>query len=67
MTDTRQPDAEHPDEDNLQHAAQEGPLPGVAAEDAEEQRGNDHSATDDPEAKADDAGRGDIVGGLNMH
>ena len=67
MTDTRQPDAEHPDEDNLQHAAEEGPLPGVAAQDAEEQRGNDHSATHDPEAKADDAGRGDIVGGLNMH
>ena len=67
MTETRQPDAERPDEDNLQHAAEEGPLPGVAAEDAEEQRANDHSATHDPEAKADDPGRGDIVGGLNMH
>jgi hypothetical protein len=65
-TDIQQPDPERPDEENLQRAAEEGPLPGVGAEDAEEQRGDDDFATDDAEAKAEDAGRGDIVGGLNM-
>jgi hypothetical protein len=67
MTDTEQPKAEQHDEDNLQRAAEEGPLPGVMAEDDEQQRGQDHSATNDPEAEADDAGRGDIVGGIAMH
>jgi hypothetical protein len=66
-TDTQQPDPERPDEDNLERAADEGQLAGVGAEDAEEERGDDHSATDDPETKANEAGRGDIVGGLNMH
>jgi hypothetical protein len=69
MTDTgtQHSDPPRPGEDNLERAADEGQLLGVGAEDADEQRDNDHSATDDPEAKADDAGRGDIVGGLNMH
>jgi hypothetical protein len=51
MTDTQHPEPERPDEDNLERAADEGQLPGVAAEDAEEQRGEDHSATETRKVK----------------
>jgi hypothetical protein len=53
-------------QENLQEAADQGQLPGVGAEDAAEQRGEDHSTTADPEEKADEAGGGDVVGGINM-
>lgn len=69
MTDTgtQHSDPERPEEGTLERAADEGPLPGIAAEDSDQQRGEDHSAADDPDTKANDAGRGDIVGGINMH
>jgi hypothetical protein len=66
-TDTPQADLRGTGEDALEHAASEGQLPGVGAEDAQEERGEDHSATNDPEKRADDAGGDDVVGGINMH
>ena len=54
-------------ESPLDRAAAGGPLAGVAAEDEMEEQGDDVSDTADADEAADEAGRGDIVGGVNMH
>jgi hypothetical protein len=51
----------------LAEAAEGGQLPYVAEENEAAERGEDQSATADPDKKADEAGRGDVVGGINMH
>ncbi len=68
MTDPhpQKPDTENGG-DNLEQAASQGQLPAIGAEDAEERRGEDHSATEDPQKRADDAGGDAVVGGINMH
>jgi hypothetical protein len=53
-------------ESELEKAAQGGQLPYVAEENEAAQRGEDQSDTADPDQKADEAGRGDVVGGINM-
>ena len=50
--------------ETLEEAAAEGPLPGVLAEEAAAERGEDGSRTADAETEADDAGLGDVPGGM---
>lgn len=58
MTDRNDSGPSETGESSLDRAAHAGPLPGVASEDAAQQRGEDHSSTGD-----DGPGNGDIVGG----
>jgi hypothetical protein len=51
----------------LDEAADDGALPYVAEENAAADRGEDDSHDADAESKADEAARGDVVGGVNMH
>lgn len=53
--------------ESVEQAAEQGPLPGVRATDAAEREGREDSSTADPDASAEDAADGDIVGGINMH
>ncbi len=55
------------DGSSLEEVAKEGPLPGVEAADSAERQGREDSSTADPDAAAQDAADGDIVGGINMH
>jgi hypothetical protein len=57
----------HADGVSIEDAAEQGALPGVEAADAAEQEGREDSSTADPDAAAQDAADGDIVGGINMH
>ncbi len=52
------------DDDALDRAAAEGPLPSIGATDRDERSG-DNSATDDPDRAAERAGEGDVVGGID--
>jgi hypothetical protein len=49
MTESADDDANTGGESSLDRAASMGPLPGVAAEDAAAERGEDHSRTPDDE------------------
>jgi hypothetical protein len=53
-------------ESELEEAAKGGQLPYVAEENEAARRGEDQSDTADPDEKADEAGQGDVVGGINM-
>jgi hypothetical protein len=68
---THNPDDEKPGDvtaaqSGLDKAAAMGPLSGLEAEDAAEERGEDHSDRADSEKKAEDIGGDDIVGGIAM-
>lgn len=54
------------DESDLEQAAADGQLPYVAEQNATAERGEEHSDTADPDERADEAGEGDVVGGINM-
>lgn len=53
--------------DDLEKAAEQGPLPGAEALDEAERRGEEDSDTADADERAQDAADGDVVGGINMH
>ncbi|MGI8667996.1 MAG: hypothetical protein ACR2N4_18525 [Jatrophihabitans sp.] len=55
------------DGSSVEAAAEQGQLPGVAALDAAEEEGREDSSTADPDADAQEAADGDVVGGINMH
>ena len=67
MAQHENPDSPNTDSVSIEEAAAEGPLPGVGAADAAEEAGRENSSTADPDAAAQDAADGDIVGGINMH
>jgi hypothetical protein len=69
MSDLADDNKHASDEDgsSLDEAAQGGQLPYVAEENEAAERGEDQSDTTDPDEKAEEAGRGDIPGGINMH
>jgi len=54
------------DGSELDEAAQDGQLPYVAEQNDAAERGEDQSDTTDPDEKAEEAGEGDVVGGINM-
>ena len=54
-------------ETDLDEAAEGGQLPYVAEENEAAERGEEQSDTQDPDERAEEAGRGDIPGGINMH
>jgi len=62
-----QADPRDQDQSDLDEAAQEGELPYVEEENEAAERGEDQSDTVDPDEKAEETGRGDIPGGINMH
>jgi hypothetical protein len=53
-------------ESELDEAAQGGQLPYVSEENEAAERGEDQSDTADPDERAEEAGEGDVVGGINM-
>ncbi len=50
----------------LEQVAEGGRLHYVAEENKAAERGEDQSDTADPDWKAEEAGEGDVVGGINM-
>jgi hypothetical protein len=67
FADEGQKDARDEGGSSLDEAAEGGQLPYVAEENEAAERGEDQSDTTDPDEKAEEAGRGDIPGGINMH
>jgi hypothetical protein len=69
MTESDAPEQDNPrpvHHETLAEAAAEGPLAGLAAEDAAQERGEyGSSGFVDPETAAEDREEGSIVGGLN--
>jgi len=65
FTGEEDPRDEH--ETELDEAAEGGQLPYVAEENEAAERGEEQPDTQDPDERAEEAGRGDIPGGINMH
>ena len=51
----------------LEEAAEDGPLPFTAQQNDAADRGEEDSDTTDPDARAEETGRGDLPGGIAMH
>jgi len=67
FNDTNNDTHDNEEESDLDEAAAGDQLPYVAEQNATAERGEDHSDTTDPDERADEAGKGDVIGGINMH